>query len=157
SDPGVNDSPWAVDINWGDSTAHTTFNSSTQGSLGAQDHTYADNGTYTVTVKVTDKDGGSDSKTFDVIVSNVAPTVTLSGPASASEGQAQHYTYTTSDPGQDSVAVVAITAGPDADISNQQFDSATGAGSFDVTFRDGPNTSTVSVQVQDSDAASNVS
>src|SRR5438105_5776357 len=58
SDPGVNDNPWAVDVNWGDSSSHTTFNQSSQGSLGSQSHTYADNGTYTVTVKVTDKDNG---------------------------------------------------------------------------------------------------
>src|SRR4029079_7519298 len=61
SDPGVNDSPWAVDVDWGDSTAHSTFNGSTQGGLGSLSHTYADNTTppatgYTVTVKVTDKD-----------------------------------------------------------------------------------------------------
>src|SRR4029078_9885473 len=33
--PGVNDSPWAVDVDWGDSTARSTFNASTQGSLGS--------------------------------------------------------------------------------------------------------------------------
>src|SRR4029079_15217880 len=78
SDPGVNDSPWAVDVDWGDSTAHSTFNASTQGSLGSLSHTYADNTTppakgYTVTVKVTDKDGGVGTATFKVTVSNVAP------------------------------------------------------------------------------------
>src|SRR5205085_8923953 len=53
TDPGANDSPWSVDVNWGDGTAHTTFTQNTRGSLGSQSHTYADNGTgpYTVTVK----------------------------------------------------------------------------------------------------------
>ena len=76
SDPGVNDNPWAVDVDWGDATAHTTFSSATQGSLGSQSHTYADGpATRTVTVKVTDKDGGIGTNTFTVTVSNVAPTV----------------------------------------------------------------------------------
>src|SRR5204862_413471 len=76
SDPGVNDSPWAIDVNWGDGSTHTTFSAATQGTITSQNHIYADNGPYTVTVKVTDKDGGYDAKTFTVTVSNVAPTVT---------------------------------------------------------------------------------
>jgi hypothetical protein len=87
TDPGP-DSPWAVDVDWGDGSAHTTFNQNATGSLGSQSHTYKDNGFYTVTVKVTDKDGGSGQATFKVSVSNVAPTITsltatttgLSGP-----------------------------------------------------------------------------
>ena len=78
SDPGVNDNPWAVDVNWGDASAHTTFDMGTQGTIDAQSHTYADGpNDYTVTVKVTDKDGDSDSKTFSVHVNNVAPTATF--------------------------------------------------------------------------------
>jgi PKD repeat protein len=82
-DPGLNDDPWAVDVNWGDGSAHTTFNASSQGALAAQSHTYADNGSYTVTVKVTDKDRDSDSKTFTAAVANVAPTVTAASFAGA--------------------------------------------------------------------------
>src|SRR5205085_3089451 len=80
SDAGVNDAPWSVDVNWGDTSAHTTFNTSTQGALGSKSHTYDDNtgGGYTVTVKVTDKDGGFDAKTFNVDVHNVAPTASFS-------------------------------------------------------------------------------
>src|ERR671935_184803 len=56
------------------------------GTIPAHSHTYVDNGSYTVTVKVTDKDGGSDSKTFKVDVANVAPTATLSNDGPVSEG-----------------------------------------------------------------------
>src|SRR5207302_1561130 len=87
SDPGANDAPWAVDVNWGDGSAHTTFNTGTQGTLGSANHTYADNNTYTVTVKVTDKDGGSDTKTFQVTVANVAPTVTAAANQTSDEGE----------------------------------------------------------------------
>ncbi len=47
-------SPWSVDVNWGDATAHTTFSASAAGSLGTSTHTYASTGSYSVTVKVTD-------------------------------------------------------------------------------------------------------
>ena len=97
------------------------------------------------------------SPAHEVLVTNVAPTVTISGAVSANEGETQHYTFTTSDPGDDTFSVVATSGGAVGTVSNLVIDSATGAGSFDVTFSDGPITSTVSVQVQDSDgAASNV-
>jgi len=33
TDAGVNDSPWALDVNWGDGSAHTAFNTQVQGRL----------------------------------------------------------------------------------------------------------------------------
>ena len=47
------DSPWPVEVDWGDGTPHTTFVMTSPGALGLRDHTYADDGTYTVTVTVT--------------------------------------------------------------------------------------------------------
>src|SRR5205085_8110501 len=85
SDPGVNDGSWIVDVNWGDRQSDT-FSTGAQGSLGSMSHTYADNGSYTVTVKVTDKDGGSDSKTFKANVANVAPTADLGNDSPVDEG-----------------------------------------------------------------------
>jgi len=73
SDPGA-ESSWSVDVNWGDSTAHTTFTKSSAGSLGSKPHTYVDNGTYTVTVKVSD-DAGNGSATFTITIGNLAPNV----------------------------------------------------------------------------------
>src|SRR5262249_52758464 len=35
---GAFDGPWAVDINWGDGSAHTTWSQAVSGSLGAQPH-----------------------------------------------------------------------------------------------------------------------
>jgi hypothetical protein len=53
-------------------------------------HTYKDNGTYTVT----DKDGGSTTDTLVVTVANVAPTITnLTGPIPLNEGQSATYIY----------------------------------------------------------------
>ncbi len=67
SDPGVGDQPWAVTVNWGDGLTDT-FAITTQGTLGSRAHTYTAAGTRTVTVRVTDKDGGWSEATFTVTV-----------------------------------------------------------------------------------------
>ena len=66
TDPGANDGPWALDIDWGDGT-HTAFTSSTRGAQAPKPHTYALANTYTVTLTVTDKDTGSATSTGTVI------------------------------------------------------------------------------------------
>jgi hypothetical protein len=71
TDPGP-DSPWAVTVDWGDGTGPTTFAVTATGSLGSQPHVYALQGTYTVTVRVTDQDGATGSTTFLVTV-NATP------------------------------------------------------------------------------------
>ncbi len=49
-------------------------------------YTWTDNGTYPVTLKVIDAQGGEGTKTFDVTVNNVAPTATFNAPVSVNEG-----------------------------------------------------------------------
>lgn len=56
---------------WGATTATST---DTVGSFDGS-HTYGDNGTYTVTVRVEDDDGGWDEQSFSVEVDNVRPTL----------------------------------------------------------------------------------
>src|SRR5205085_902284 len=85
ADPGP-DGPWAVGAAWGDGSPHTTLSAAAPGSLGTKPHTYTDTGVYTVTVTVTDKDGGSDSKTFKVTVANTNPAVTAPADQTANEG-----------------------------------------------------------------------
>jgi hypothetical protein len=107
--------------------------------------------TSTISVTVADDDTGTASQSQMVVVTNVAPVVTLLGPAAADEGQTKSYTFTTSDPGTDTFTIVATSGGSVGTVSNLVFDAATGAGSFDVTFSDGPAISTVSVRLKDSD------
>jgi hypothetical protein len=63
SDPGVNDNPWNVNIDWGDGSTDTNYDATAQGAQGNQSHTYNVPGSYSATVGVTDKDGDTGSNT----------------------------------------------------------------------------------------------
>ena len=96
--------------------------------------------------------------TINVTAVNDAPIVTLSGPSAANEGDLKSYTFSTSDIDSSTFSLVSESCGANGTLSNASFTPATGAGSFDCTFPDGPASSTVSVQVADSDLAnSNIS
>ena len=82
-------------------------------------------------------------------VAAVPPTVALTGPGEANEGEVKTYAFTSSDPGGGPFSLVAQGCGASGTLSNDSFDPATGSGGFVCTFPEGPATSTVSVQVQD--------
>ena len=138
----------------GGTVSNSQFDSMT--GAGSFDVAFNNAETSTVTVVVADADGGQGSASQTVSVAAVAPTVTLSGPTTANEGDTKTYSFTTTDPGMGDTfgsAVVAIAGnGVTYNSGSLSFSSTTGSGSFTVTFSN-PLASalpaTISVQVED--------
>jgi hypothetical protein len=89
TDPaGANDAPFTCSIDWGDGSSDAgTVDQDNFTCSFAGNHTYDDNGTYDVTVSVTDKDlDTGTSLATQVTVNNVAPTATFNAPAEVDEG-----------------------------------------------------------------------
>lgn len=83
----VDDSPWGYSIAWGDGSPVDTGSVNVQGVI-AQGHTYTRAGTFTVQLRVTDRDGGQGSGSFTVTVTNGTPSAALVTPSGAVEGVA---------------------------------------------------------------------
>lgn len=75
------------------------------------DHVYADDGSFTVTVTVTDNNGDSTAKTFTATVDNIAPTLTVTGNSTAVTGQVYTLNLGASDPGPDTISQWGIDWG----------------------------------------------
>jgi len=102
TDPGVDNAlggtseDFTATITWGDGTSEPAADITlvkvpgsegvlTTGTVQAS-HAYADDGIYTVTVTVTDDNGGSGEDTFLVTVNNLAPTLDAGGDQTVDEG-----------------------------------------------------------------------
>jgi hypothetical protein len=152
-DQGVLDTHTAT-VNWGDGSP--TQNATVSEAMGAGaiggTHTYADNGLYTVTVIVTDDDGGSASGTFKVTVNNVAPFVDLTGPSTVNEGSANTWHLgPVVDPGTDTVTQYVIHWGDGNTDTFTAAQIAGMAGNIGHTYADGPNNYTIAVDLVDED------
>ena len=148
------DSPWAVSVDWGDASSDTDFSETSAGSITDQSHTYADDGTYTVTITVTE-DGAlaSDTETFTITVANVAPVVTAAADQTADEGVGKLFDLGSfTDSGADSPWAVSVDWG---DASTDTLFSEASAGSItdhSHTYAD-DGTYTVTVSVTEDGAA----
>jgi len=100
TDPGTD--AWTATVDYGDGSGVQAL--TLTGKIFALSHVYADNGSYTVTVTITDDDTGTHADTVTVTVDNVPPTIALTGDATVNEGST--YTLTLggiTDPGDDTV------------------------------------------------------
>jgi PKD repeat protein len=118
-------------------------------------HTYADNGTYTVNLTVTDGEGNSGNDTLTVTVNNVAPIVTVTGDVISENGIAT-VSGTISDPSSTDTYEVEINWG---DGNTETFRYPAGSTEFSETHQyldDNPSGTpsddyTISVKVTDDD------
>jgi hypothetical protein len=116
----------------------------------------------TVRIQVRDADEPAGSSTADsniatteVHVRNVAPSVTLAGPAQVDENttDARLYSFSVSDPGQDGFTVASgfPSCGTDGSLVDGSLSTTASGGSFECRFPDGPANPTVSMRVRDAD------
>ena len=109
-------------------------------------HTFADNGNYTITLTVTDDDGGSTNQTLDVIVNNVAPTIEdIIGETVVDEGSEVIYSAIATDPGDDELTysweLSDGTIAEGKDISHTFTDNGNYTMTLIITDDDGASTS----------------
>ncbi|WP_146512309.1 PKD domain-containing protein, partial [Thalassoglobus neptunius] len=127
SDPG-RDTITSWTINWGDGNTTTV-----SGQPSSVQHTYADGlNSHTITATATDEDGLYSSNSLSVTVTNVAPSVVISGTGIVDEGSPYTLNLSTSDPGQETIVEWFI------DWGDGQTDTIIGnPGSVDHTYLDG--------------------
>jgi hypothetical protein len=88
TDPGANDGPWTVTVDWGDNTS-SSFTAASQGAISGN-HGYAANGIYAVVVRVADKYGSTGSAAGQVVASAGSPplSATFGNGGAVTEGTA---------------------------------------------------------------------
>ena len=106
TDPGAD--TWTARVHYGDGGGWQPL--SLQGKSFNLEHSYANSGTYWVTILVRDSDGAEGSVTTYAIVRNVAPVVTATG-GSANEGSAFVSSGSFIDPGTESGWYASIDYG----------------------------------------------
>jgi hypothetical protein len=107
-----NSGNYTVTVNWGDGTPNTVFNQDNTGAVTFQNHTFAQDGSFTVTVTVTDVDGSSTPVSFQANVSNVLPTAVDSPDQFAVATIAQSFDLGSfSDPGDDAPWTITVNWG----------------------------------------------
>ena len=99
SDPGS--ASWTGEVDYGAGEGYRPLDLTPEGTF-LLEQVYLDDGIYTVTVLITDEEGLTGEASFQVIVNNIAPEVTLTGESSLSEGETFTGGGSFIDPGADS-------------------------------------------------------
>lgn len=107
-----NSGNYTVTVNWGDGTPNTVFNQADTGAVTFQNHTFAQDGVFTVTITVADVDGTSTPVSFLATVQNVLPIAVDSPDQFAVATIAQSFDLGSfSDPGDDTPWTVTVNWG----------------------------------------------
>ena len=136
-------------VNWGD--GQTTNGTVAAGNFDFNiGHTYADNGSYNVTVSVNDDGAQQGSDSFAVTVNNTAPTVTIGATvAGAFEGASLPYNFSYIDAGSDTAQQFIVHWG---DGSADTVLAASGnSANANHTYADGSAVYAITVDVVDED------
>src|SRR5207237_7165683 len=116
---------------------------------------FNDNGSYTVRVRIIDKDNGANEYTTTVTVNHVKPAVTAAANQSSSEGTSHSFAIGSfTDSGADAPWSVSVDWGDGSFATVFTMSSPGTIPAQSHTYADGPNDYTVSVTVSDKDGAS---
>ncbi len=139
---------WSATVDYGDGSGVQALTLS--GMNFELNHLYADDGTYIITVQVSDDVGGVGTDTVTVVVENAPPQVDVNAPSvTVGEGDIALNSGTFQDVGTDSV-VLSVSSG-----ELIQTGTLSGTWSWSLQTLDGPDDSrTVTVTAVDSDGAS---
>ena len=150
TDPGTADTHTCT-INYGDGTP--TEPGTVAGGACTDSHTYADEGSFTVTVTITDDDGGADAETTTHVVNNVAPTVAQPtvAPEPSNEGQSVTASANFTDPGVNDTFTCTVNYGDGSGVQAGTVAGNTCTGPAHVYADEGTGSYTVTVAVSDND------
>lgn len=144
-DPGTD--TWTATVDYGDGTGEQPLGLNADQTFTLS-HVYSDNGDFTITVRVSDDDGGVGTTTLPVIVNNIPPTAAVGGATRGVRGQSLGFAFSATDPSvADAAASMIYTvnwgdgssesfAGPASGTSRSHVFAATGNFIVQVTATD---------------------
>ncbi|MEE8472778.1 MAG: PKD domain-containing protein, partial [Dehalococcoidia bacterium] len=142
-------------IDWGDGSVEPATLSETNGSgRVAGSHIYADNGTFTVSITVTDNDGAFHTSSLTLAVNNLPPSLETPGDGAIGEGGTFQVTAGFADPGPRDTHTASIDWG-DGSVEPATLSEEEGSGQVAASHIYADNgIFTVGITVTDNDGAS---
>ena len=154
-DPGLEDA-WTATVNYGDGSGVQTLALNLDNYFSLN-HVFEDDGNFSVNVSVTDDDGGTDSSSFTVAISNVAPVVDAGEGLSAFAGDSVDIRTSFADAGAGDTHTATINWGDGTVEPGTVTEPDGGAGTVDGSHVYGAaGTFDVTITVNDDDLGSEI-